>query len=69
MKDRAPEMYRELKAGDQLATVLKDRATLATEIFEQAMSETTSEALKASRNLSHQETVQELTAGQSEFLC
>lgn len=66
MKERVPRMYLELKGNGQLEKVLEDRAEQAQGSYEIALSEATSRALSAERNLSHQETVNELTQARNE---
>lgn len=66
MKDRSPRMHQELKASGELAKVLEDRAEQAEASYEIALSEVSSRALVVSRNLTHQETINELTQGRNE---
>lgn len=66
MKDSAPAMHRELRKSGELPKVLRERAMQAEDSYEAAMSQVTTRALRASRELSHQETVSELMQGRSE---
>jgi len=66
MKERVPGMYQELKGSGELEEVLETRADQAQSSYEVALSEATSRALTAERNLSQQETVNELTQARNE---
>lgn len=60
MKDRAPAMYRELKASGALPSAIRHRAEMARENYKQALSEVNWNAAQASRNLSYLECVSEM---------
>jgi Skp family chaperone for outer membrane proteins len=66
MEEKAPAMYRELSASGSLDKVLSERAAQAQDSFELARSQVSSHALRASRNLSHQEATSEIMQGLNE---
>ena len=66
MRDRAPAMHRSLTADGTLSAVLKDRAEMARESYEEAMNAALTLATKASRTLTGPERVNELTQARSQ---
>ena len=63
MLERAPEMHASLTRAGELNRVLMNRVAQAQESYELARSQVSSNALKASRNLSHEEAASEIMQG------
>ena len=64
MREKAPEMYRELTASGEIEQVIADRATAAMESYATAVSAARDETLTSKKG--HQESVQAMTAARSE---
>ena len=65
MLDRAPQMHRQLKMAGELPKVLTQRAQMARDSYETAMSLALTENSKASRNLTFLEGTAELYQARS----